>query len=107
VSLDAGDRARLMRIEAELAAADPALARRFRRWKSSGGHEVVAPGWSAVPGWALVVFLVGFTTWMVAPAVGSAVAVVACCGAARRWARNQEARPGDLLPWGRKGSGRR
>ena len=106
MSLDAGDRARLMRIEAELAAADPALARRFRRWKSSGGHEVVAPGWSSVPGWALVVFLVGFTTWMVAPAVGSAVAVVACCGAARRWARNQESR-GDLLPWGRKDSGRR
>ena len=57
--------------------------------------------------WALVVFLVGFTTWMVAPAVGSAVAVVACCGAARRWARKQEARRGDLLPWGRKDSGRR
>lgn len=107
MSLDAGDQARLMRIEAELAAADPALARRFRRWKSSGGHEVVGPGWSAVPGWALMVFLVGFTTWMVAPAVGSAVAVVACCAAARRWARKQEARPGDLLPWGRKGSGRR
>jgi len=62
---------------------------------------------SSVPGWALVVFLVGFTTWMVAPAVGSAVAVVACCGAARRWARKQESRRGDLLPWGRKDSGRR
>jgi hypothetical protein len=54
-----------------------------------------------------VVFLVAFTTWMVAPVVGSAVAVVACCGAARRWARNQEVRRGDLLPWGRKDSGRR
>jgi len=107
VSLDAGDRARLMRIEAELAAADPALARRFRRWKSSDGLEVAGPGWSAVPTWMVVVFLVGFTTWMVAPAVGSAVAVVACCGAARRWARNQEAWRGDLLPWGSKGGGRR
>lgn len=106
MSLDAGDRARLMRIEAELAAADPALARNFRRWKSSGGHEVAGPGWSTMPEWVLVVFLVGFTTWMVAPAVGSAVAVVACCWAARRWARKQEVRRGDLL-WGGNGSGRR
>ena len=83
VSLDAGDRARLRRIEAELAAADPALAQRFRRWKPPSA------GWTVLPAWALLVFVIGFTTWMVAPAVGVVVAVIACAPIAQRWAKER------------------
>jgi hypothetical protein len=77
----------LRRIEAGLAVADPDLARRFRRWERSGGSD-----WTVVPCWMAVVFLVGFTTWAVAPAVGVAIAVVGCCRIARDWARQTEGR---------------
>jgi hypothetical protein len=93
VSLDAGDQARLRRIEAELVAADPALAGRFRRWES----DVVV-----VPLWVLIVFLVGFSTWMVAPTMGAVIAVVAACRAARHRARHGAGRHIDEL-WGRGG----
>ena len=97
VSLDAGDRARLRRIEAELAAADPALATRFRRWTRPSEPEPIGPGWSVVPPWMLMVLLVGFTTWMVAPAVGAAIAVLGWARIARRWAQDahdrREGRP--------------
>ena len=92
VSLDAGDQARLRRIEAELVAADPVLAGRFRRWQ---------PEFAVVPPWVLVVFLVGFTTWMVSPTVGAVIAVVAACRAARHRARRGAGRHVDEL-WGRR-----
>jgi Protein of unknown function (DUF3040) len=92
VSLDAGDRARLRRIEAALTAADPRLAGEFRRWKPSSGPAPIGPGWTVVPAWVLVVFLLGFTTWMVAPAVGAAVAVYGCARIARRWAQDAHRR---------------
>jgi Protein of unknown function (DUF3040) len=105
VSLNAGDQARLRRIEAALEAADPALAVRFRRWSPSGEQATPGPGWSEAPVWVAMVFLVGFTTWMVAPAVGVAIAVVGGCCAVRRWARTQEGRRGRF--WGRSDSSRR
>jgi hypothetical protein len=106
VSLDAGDQARLRRIEAALEAADPALAVRFRRWRPSGEQVMPGPGWSEAPVWVAMVFLVGFTTWMVAPAVGAAIAVAGGCWAARRWARRQEGQRGGRF-WGRSDTSRR
>lgn len=75
MALDGRDRARLERIELELASSDPALAARFRRWAPPRAPRALAPGWSVVPGWALVVFLIGFTTWVGAPVLGVFVAV--------------------------------
>ena len=85
MSLDAGDRARLRRIEEELAAADPALVGRFRGWEPLGVPEAIGPGWSVMPAWVLLVFLVGFTTWMAAPVVGAAIAVIGCTRLLRKW----------------------
>jgi Protein of unknown function (DUF3040) len=84
VALDPGDRDRLTQIEIELAETDPDLAKRFRRWKSPAGPQVDGGGWSVVPPWMLMVFLVGFTSWMVTPVLGCMVAVVAGCWVARR-----------------------
>jgi hypothetical protein len=83
MALDAGDRARLRQIEAELAAADPALVGRFRQWTPARGQEAIGPGWSVVPPWVALVFLVGFVSWAVAPVAGAAVAVIGCGGIVR------------------------
>ena len=104
MSLDEGGRARLRRIEEELAAADPALVGRFRRWESAGGPEAIGPGWSVVPAWVLLVLLVGFTTWMAAPVVGAAVAVIGCARMLRRWPGRNQVRPGARF-WNRWGQG--
>jgi hypothetical protein len=64
-----------MRMEAELAETDPALVERFRRWKRTGPAPV-RPGWCVAPPWTLMVFLVGFMTWMVSPVVGGVIATV-------------------------------
>jgi hypothetical protein len=75
MTLGPRDRDRLMRMEAELADSDPALVARFRRafaWK----HAPVRPDWCVAPPWTLMVFLVGFTTWVVSPVVGTVVAAV-------------------------------
>jgi hypothetical protein len=88
VALDPGELARLTRIEMELAGADPTLADRFRRWEPSSGPGL-RPGWSAAPMWMVLVFLVAFASWVVAPAVGVAVAVVAGCWALRRTCRSR------------------
>ena len=86
MGLSAGDRARLGRIEAELAGADPALVARFRRWRPSADDESAPPGWSAVPAWTVLVFLVAFCAWVLAPSVGWLVAIVgAVCWL--RWRR--------------------
>ena len=82
MALSPGERARLGRIEAELAGADPALVARFRRWGPSAGREPPPSGWSTVDAWILVVFLVAFCTWTLAPFVGSLVATLAM---ARWW----------------------
>jgi hypothetical protein len=95
----------LRRIEAALEIADPALAVRVRRWRPSSEHEPIGPGWSEPPAWVLMVFLVGFATWMVAPAVGVAIAVAGCCWGVRRWTRRHEVRRGDQL-WGGQDSRR-
>ena len=77
MGLSAGDRARLGRIEAELAGADPALVARFRRWGPAADAERPPSGWSAVPAWSVLVFVVAFSAWVVAPFVGWLVAIVA------------------------------
>jgi hypothetical protein len=61
-----------MRMEAELAEADPALVERFRRWTTTPDR----PGWCVAPPWTLMVFLVGFVTWVVAPVAGGVVAAI-------------------------------
>jgi len=83
VALDPGERARLTRIETELTDADPTLAERFRRWEPATGPEL-RPDWSVAPTWMMLVFLVAFASWVVAPAVGALVAVVSGCWALRR-----------------------
>jgi hypothetical protein len=95
VALDAGDRARLRQIEAELAAADPALVGRFRQWKPTRKHEAIGPGWSVVPPWVVLVFLVGFIGWTVAPAAGAAVAVAGCARIVRSRLRRGPGRRGN------------
>ena len=64
------------------------------------------PGWSEAPVWVAIVFLIGFATWMVAPAMGAAIAVAVGCWAARSWARKKEAQRGGRL-WGSSDSNRR
>jgi hypothetical protein len=91
VALDPGERDRLTRIETELTDADPTLAERFRRWEPSTGPEL-RPGWSAAPTWMILVFLVAFASWVVAPAIGVVVAVVAGCWALRRTCRSRRRR---------------
>ena len=75
MALNAEDQARLQRIESSLACTDPALARRFRSWRPPSGQRPTLPGWSAVPGWAMAVFLVGFTWWVLSPVVGVLVVI--------------------------------
>jgi DUF3040 family protein len=94
MALDAGDQARLRRIEAELSASDPALARRFRRWRPTGRPMLVRPGWTVVPDWMLVVFVCGFATWVLGPALGGAVLVVGGCWVLLWRIQPPKARPG-------------
>jgi Protein of unknown function (DUF3040) len=83
VALDPAERARLARIETELAGSDPGLVARFRRWRPTTESEVTRSGWSTVPVWMLVVFLVGFGSWTVGPWLGGLVVAVAGCRVAR------------------------
>ena len=94
MALDAGDLARLQRIEAVLAHDDPALVEQLRSWRPSP----LAPGWSVVPLWASLAFLVGFSSWMLSPFVGLTVVVVA--GTA--WLYVRAARRVDRIPLRRK-----
>lgn len=80
VALDAGDRARLQRIESGLKRDDPGLAQQFRSWRPSSGGGPLLPGWSAAPEWMLIVFVVASCTWAVSPVLGVLVAVVAGVG---------------------------
>jgi Protein of unknown function (DUF3040) len=90
VELSGGERARLGRIEAALAAADPGLVARFRRWQPADGSGSAPSGWSRAHTWMLAVFLVAFCTWTLAPFVGWLVAaVVAGC-----WLRERRAARG-------------
>lgn len=71
MALDAGDRARLREIESGLIRDDPGLAKKFWTWRpSAGGPQPFLPGWSVVPPWALLVFVVAICTWMVSPMLG-------------------------------------
>jgi Protein of unknown function (DUF3040) len=88
VALDPGDRARLTRIESELADADPDLAKRLRGWRASADPAAVQPGWSVAPPWMIVVFLVAFGSWVVTPAIGGVIAVTAGCWVLRRRTRH-------------------
>lgn len=106
MSLDARDRARLRRIEAELEATDRVLARQFRRWRPSSGPAPAGPGWSVAPRWMLVVFLVGFTSWIAGPAVGVAVTVLTCWRPAWRRVRHGRDQHRDRVQ-GRDGRGSR
>lgn len=85
---EAGDPARLRRIEDELERADPELAETFRRWQPRGSG-FTARGWSAVPLWMVFVFLVAFATWTMAPLLGvlAATAGLVCWLRARVVAR--------------------
>jgi hypothetical protein len=80
VALDAGDRARLREIESRLIHDDPGLARKFWSWRPSSGPRPLLPGWSVVPPWALLVFLVAACTWMVSPVLGALVVVAGGIG---------------------------
>ena len=75
MDLGSGDRARLREIEAELTETDPDLATALESFRSDGGPPTPR-GWSAVPAWAIVVFLAGFVTWMMTPILGIPVAVI-------------------------------
>ena len=77
MALDAEDRARLQRIESGLTNDDPALVRQFRSWRPSSGERPLSPGWSVVPRWVLLVFLVAFCGWVLSPGIGVLVALVA------------------------------
>jgi hypothetical protein len=80
VDLGSGDDARLGSIEARLTETDPELAARFRQW-TPDRRGPLPLGWSAVPAPLFAVFLVGFCTWVVSPALGALVVVVAVvCG---------------------------
>lgn len=76
MALDAEDRARLQGIESGLTQDDPVLVQQFRAWRPSSGGRPLLPGWSVVPLWALLVFLVAFCTWLVSPVFGVLVVVV-------------------------------
>jgi hypothetical protein len=95
MALDAGDQARLRRIEADLSESDPVLAEKFRRWRPSGRSVLTRPGWTVVPDWMLVVFLCGSVTWVLGPALGSAVLVVGGCWVLLWRMRFPKARPRD------------
>ena len=86
MGLSGGDRARLGRMEAELAWAPPALVARFRRWPAADADPAPS-GWSAVPPWTMLVFLVASCAWVLAPIVGWLVAIVG----AVRWLRQRRA----------------
>ena len=76
MALDAEDLARLQRIESGLTNDDPALVRQFRSWRPSSGERPLLPGWSVVPRWVLLVFLVAFFGWVLSPGFGLLVAVI-------------------------------
>jgi hypothetical protein len=107
VALDAGDRDRLRRIEAKLAEADPALVGLFQRWRPASGPRPIWPGWSVLPGWMLMVFVVGFVTWVAGPALGGAVAAISCSWAGLRRTRHLRVRDdADLHGGGSRDDGR-
>jgi hypothetical protein len=96
VALDAGDRARLQGIESGLIRDDPGLAKKFWSWTPSSGPRPLLPGWSVVPPWALLVFLVAICTWMVSPMLGVLVVIAGVGRMATLRARPTAApRPGD------------
>ncbi len=97
MSVGAGDGARLRRIEDELARDDPSLVAHFRAWRTPEGPP---PGWTVLPPWAAAALLVGMTTWMLSPVVGSIVCVALGVGWLRRRAvaRARAARPGERGP---------
>ncbi len=99
MSVGPGDGARLRRIEDELVRDDPSLVAHFRSWRTPEGPPA---GWSVVPPWAAAVFLVGMTTWMVTPLIGSIVGVAL----AVRWLGNRSATRARAVRHG-KGSARR
>ena len=76
MDLDAGDRARLQRIESGLMDDDPALVQQFRSWSPPSGRVPPGPGWSVVPLWALCVFFVALCTWAVSPVLGALVVAI-------------------------------
>lgn len=80
MALDAGDRARLQRIESGLTRDDPGLAQQFRSWRPPSGGRPLVPGWSVAPEWMLLVFVVATCTWAVSPVLGVLVALVAGVG---------------------------
>ena len=75
MSVGAGDGSRLRRIEDELLRDDPSFVARFRSWGPADGPGVL-PGWSVLPRWIAVIFLVGLTTWLLSPVLGTVVAAV-------------------------------
>ena len=77
MSLDAQDGARLRRIEFGLTRDDPSFVARIRSWRPEPG---VPPGWTTVPRWAALAFLVGLSTWMLTPVLGTIVLVLAGLG---------------------------
>ena len=92
MALDGADRARLDRIENELVAADPALADSFRHWRP----RTAPASWSVAAPWMLFVFVLGFVTWVLAPALGVALALVggaAWVGSRLRRSRSAIGRP--------------
>ncbi len=97
MSVGAGDGARLRRIEDELVRDDPSLVAHFRAWRTPEGPP---PGWTVLPPWAAAALLVGMTTWMLSPVVGSIVCVALGVGWLRRRAvaRARAARPGERGP---------
>jgi hypothetical protein len=65
----------LRRIEAALAADDPALVESFRRWREPPGTDPSDEGIARVGGWTALVILLGLAAMAVGP-VGTSVLVV-------------------------------
>lgn len=103
MALDAEDRARLRRIESGLNRDDPGLVQQFRAWRPSSGRRPLLPGWSPVPGWALLAFLVAAFSWIVTPGLGVLVITVVGIGVAYRRAAHRIDAPHDRGPGGRPG----
>jgi Protein of unknown function (DUF3040) len=76
LALHGEDRARLRQIEARLALDDPTFVARVRAWRPPAGRQSAPDEYSALRPWMVVVFLVGFATWGLAPAVGVVVGLV-------------------------------
>jgi Protein of unknown function (DUF3040) len=70
LALHGQDRARLRQIEARLALDDPTFVARLRAWRPPAGRQSAPDEYSTLRSWMVVVFLVGFATWVLAPPVG-------------------------------------